>query len=317
MMGRDRRTWRLTARALSICLLLAAFVFVSASLAQVSEPEVDDETCLGCHEDRAATLMNTPHRPASDLESSATGVACASCHEGASEHIEDPSIETIGNPARQSDQTVYMVCENCHTAHRELDNIGFDPHLDFGLNCASCHSIHGGQPGLVVDEQFKFCGECHAALASEWYRTSVHPVADGQVTCISCHDFTGSLQPNFGSGPQENCYSCHPMQAGPFPWPHEATSSYLPQGGGCTSCHMPHGSANDRLLTQPGDGLCTQCHGTPPAHRTAHGGIGEQYMCAECHDAVHGSDYNKNLLDPDLAAKIGGSQPSCWCHGVD
>ncbi len=25
---------------------------------------------------------------------------------------------------------------------------------------------------------------------------------------------------------------------------------------GCVSCHSPHGSSNDRLLKQPGDGLC-------------------------------------------------------------
>ena len=317
-MVRHRSIWHRSVFALLCTLLLGAFTTANLSLAQATDPAVDDETCLGCHEDQAATLRGTPHRLASELEHSKSSVACARCHEGAAKHVDDPSIETIGNPSRQSAQEVSMICQSCHAAHRELDNIGFDPHINLGLNCTSCHSVHGGKAGLVVDEQFNFCGECHVALSSEWNRTSVHPVADGQVTCLSCHDFRGNLQPGTGSGPSENCFSCHPLQAGPFAWTHDAALSYDANGvNGCTSCHAPHGSANDRLLTQPGDGLCTQCHGIPPRHVTTHGGIATQYMCIECHDAVHGSDHNRALLDPDLASKIGGSQPSCWCHGAN
>jgi DmsE family decaheme c-type cytochrome len=299
----------------ALCLLLAVAA-VPLTVAQETAT-VPDEDCLGCHEDQAATLERSPHRLASELSNPKAVVACVSCHSGAAIHIEDPSVENIGNPAKQSTQDVSMTCQTCHVAHRELDNIGFDPHLNVGVNCTSCHTVHSDHAGLLVDERLDFCGQCHVALASEFGRTSTHPVKEGQVTCLSCHSFTGNRQPNFGAGSQENCISCHPLVGGPFPYPHEAASSYYPGGEGCTGCHSPHGSPNDRLLNQTDDGLCNQCHGVPPLHQTFHGGIGTQFACIECHVDVHGSDHNRGLLDQDLGTKIGGQPATCFCHGTN
>ena len=287
------------------------------SLAQDTATPVADEDCLACHETMAGTLSGTPHRLSSEVTSSKVTVACASCHEGASVHVEDPNVENIGNPARQTAQSVNALCETCHRAHRELDNIGFDPHIEIGASCVDCHSVHSKNPGLLVDQQTQFCGKCHQALSSQFGRRSTHPVNEGQVTCLSCHDFTGKKQPALGAGPQETCINCHTAQAGPFPWPHEAASSYYPGGQGCIACHSPHGSANDRLLVRTGDGLCTQCHGVPALHQTQHGGIGSQFACIECHSDVHGSDHNQGLLDPDMGAKIAGTPASCYCHGAN
>jgi DmsE family decaheme c-type cytochrome len=265
----------------------------------------------------ATTLEKSPHRLTAGAESARVTVACVSCHDGASVHVEDPSVDNIGNPTRQSAQSVNTLCENCHRAHRELDNIGFDPHIGTNASCVDCHAVHANNPGLLADGQTNFCGRCHAALTTQFSRTSTHPVNEGQVTCLSCHDFTGKKQPTFGAGSQENCIACHTAQAGPFPWPHQAASSYYANGDGCVACHSPHGSANDRLLTRVDDGLCTQCHGVPALHQTQHGGIGSQFACIECHVDVHGSDHNKALLDPDLGSKIGGTPNSCYCHGAN
>ena len=297
---------------------VCAAVWAAATWCYAQEPAapVADEDCLGCHDTMAKTLAGSPHRLSSEVSDARVNVACVSCHEGASVHVEDPSKENIGNPARQPAQSVNAICETCHRAHRELDNIGFDPHIESGLACVSCHSVHSNPPALV-DQATRFCGKCHAALVTQFGRTSTHPVNEGQVTCLSCHDFTGKRQPNFGAGSQENCLSCHTAQAGPFPWPHEAASSYYPQGGGCVACHSPHGSANDRLLTRSGDGLCTQCHGVPALHRTQHDGIGSQFACIECHSDIHGSDNNQALLDANLGSKIGGTPASCYCHGAN
>jgi DmsE family decaheme c-type cytochrome len=298
-----------------LCCVLA-FAAVPLTVAQETA-SVPDEDCLGCHEDVDATLARSPHRLASELNNPKAEITCVSCHSGAATHVEDPSAENIGNPAKQSAQAVSMTCQTCHVAHLELDNIGFDPHLDLGVNCTDCHSVHSDHPGLLVDEQLDFCGECHIALASEFGRRSTHPVNEGQITCLSCHSFTADLQPNFGAGTAENCVSCHPLVGGPFPYQHDAASSYYPGGEGCTSCHNPHGSPNDRLLTQTGDGLCAQCHGVPPLHQTFHGGVGTQFDCIECHVDVHGSDHNRGLLDADLGTKIGGQPATCFCHGTN
>lgn len=314
-MANMERLWPVA--LLAALALLTVVVAVPLTNAQDVSPDLDDDNCLGCHDEKAATLVNTPHRLSSALTDPKANIACVSCHSGAEVHVDDPTVDNIGNPARQSEQAVNSVCESCHSAHLEMDNFGFDPHQNLGISCADCHSVHGEHPGLLVDDQMDFCGQCHTALASEFSRTSTHPVNEGQVTCLSCHTFTGDKQPNFGAGTAENCTSCHTLVAGPYAWQHDAASSHYPGGEGCIACHSPHGSPNDRLLTKTGDGLCMQCHGVPPLHQTQHAGIGTQFTCMECHVDVHGSDYNQGLLDPDLGSKIGGQPETCFCHGTN
>lgn len=313
-----RQTRRRLTATLTVLACTCFWAISQWSQAQeTTPPDVDDETCLTCHDTMGETLAKSPHRLSSmSADSTHVTIACASCHTGGAAHIEDPNKDNIGHPGRQSAQEVTRLCESCHQGHRELDNIGFDPHLESGVTCVQCHSVHSFEPARV-DQATKFCGKCHQALTSQFGRTSTHPVNEGQVTCLSCHDFTGKKQPALGAGAQETCINCHTAQAGPFPWPHEAASSYYPGGEGCVACHSPHGSANDRLLTRTGDGLCTQCHGVPALHRTQHGGIGTQFACMECHEDVHGSDHNQALLEQDLGAKIGGTPASCYCHGTN
>jgi len=298
-------------------LLVVVALFLPAPAQAQPPATVDDETCLGCHEGMDATLAGSPHALTAARPKPKKPVACANCHWGAAVHIEDPSAANITNPGKADVQKATAVCQACHIAHHEVDNIGFDPHLGGDLTCAACHAVHAGTDGLLKDGNLKFCGDCHVALGAQFTRRSVHPVADGNVTCLSCHDFTGESEPAFGHGPGARCYECHPEQSGPYLYEHQATGSFSPEGAGCTSCHAPHGSANDRLLTQTGDGLCRQCHGIPPLHLTFHGGVGSQYPCLECHTDIHGSYTNKNLLDANLSSRISAGPEGCDCHGVD
>lgn len=276
------------------------------------------EFCLDCHDIDELALPGTAHEPimlAHQIE-----ISCISCHSGAAVHVEDPTVDNIGNPANLKTGEVLGVCTQCHQPHMELDNIGFDVHTSEGLSCLSCHSIHGGQEKLLVDDKLQFCSECHTAVANQFIKTSNHPLLDGAVSCISCHDFTGKLQPAFAHGASANCASCHPMQGGPFLYEHEPTSSFSTEGEGCVACHMPHGSSNDRLLTRPSNNLlCKQCHGTPARHinlPSGHDLTLSSYNCIECHSAVHGSNDNRNFLDPNLGAKVGSGPGSCFCHNV-
>jgi len=168
----------------------------------------------------------------------------------------------------------------------------------------------------LADRDGNFCGKCHVAVVNQFRLVSNHPLTDGNVSCMSCHDFTGSNEPMYGHGGNADCYQCHPQQSGPHLYEHEAGSSFGPEGEGCIACHSPHGSNNDRLLNQPDERLCFQCHGVPPLHRTQHDGIGTQFACMDCHSAVHGSDDNRALLDPQMGTRIGGQAGSCFCHNV-
>lgn len=272
------------------------------------------DMCVDCHEEYATGLKGTAHALAvlpHKLE-----MSCISCHSNAAAHVEDPKIENIGNPASMEKGGVLEVCTQCHQPHLELDNIGFDPHINEGLSCVSCHSVHKGLGGLLLDDKTEFCSHCHTAVMNQFIKTSNHPLTDNAVSCISCHDFIGKLEPAYAHGNSANCASCHPMEGGPFLYEHEATSSFSTEGEGCMACHMPHGSPNERLLTRPGNMLCRQCHGIPAGHVTAHNQEGITFDCMECHSEMHGSNDNKGLLDPNLGAKVGSGSGSCFCHNV-
>ncbi len=303
-------------RRLLVMVLIQCLVLSISPPAFAQDAKPDEETCLMCHEGYGEGLARTSHRLSSDTKNAAVEIGCASCHEGGEVHVDDPSVENITNPAKMTGATVSWTCTRCHQPHTEMDNVGFDPHIGENLACTSCHSIHNGVTGLLMDAQAQFCGKCHVSAVNAFRKRSNHPLTDGNVTCLSCHNFTGRGNPDYGYGTNANCYKCHPEQSGPYLYEHEAGSSFTTEGGGCVACHFPHGSPNERLLNQPDNSLCRQCHVLPPFHATAHNGEGASFGCRECHTGVHGSYSNSHLLDPQLGIKIGGSPGSCFCHNV-
>lgn len=282
----------------TIVIAMTAF----ASPPAASESAIDDETCLGCHDQFEASPGNH-----------AGEVSCASCHTGAAVHADDPSPDNIFIPTGEEAQRSTQLCSGCHNPHPGLDNVGFDPMLDQGYTCTQCHSVHKDVPAVTPDE---FCGKCHVSMTSQFMQRSNHPVTGGTMGCLDCHSSTGQVESSIGHGTAITCENCHADYSGPYLYEHEATSSFSTEGGGCTTCHNAHGSVNDRLLTQSADNLCRQCHGLPPLHRITHEGIGEQYGCIDCHSEIHGSNHNGHLLDPQLGSKLGSGPDGCFCHNV-
>jgi len=300
--------------AVRMSIVLAVFLWWAAPQARAQA--VDSETCLECHDDMAATLRHTAHRLSLEIRKPSTAMECASCHTDAATHVEDPTADNIGNPASQSAERTLAVCGACHQPHAQAGRVGLDPHAGLDLSCTSCHNIHGLDTPSPAAGAAGACGGCHVAVVNQFRLRSNHPLTSGNVACTSCHDFTGKAEPQFGHGGSANCWSCHPEQSSPVLFEHEAGSSFTTEGDGCLACHRPHGSPNDRLLNQPDERLCRQCHGVPPLHRTQHNGIGMATACIECHSAVHGSNDNEAFLDPQLGSKIGGEPASCFCHGT-
>lgn len=308
----------LGARSTRLIIPILLVLLIALAVGWTQDADVDDETCLTCHEGLNEHLKITAHRLSSETEAPTADIACVSCHWGAAEHIEDPSTENIINPDKALIETQLQICAQCHQPHKGLGQVGWDPHAENNIACTECHSIHSGTLALLVENVTTLCGNCHVATSNDFFRNSNHPLTDEVVTCLSCHDFKMEHEPMYGYGISANCYRCHPLQSEPHPYPHEAISSFSVEGeDGCMSCHRPHGSPNDRLLTQTGNNLCLQCHFIPPSHRTAHDGIGVQFQCMECHTAVHGSFVNRFLLDPNLGAELPAGPETCFCHGVD
>lgn len=300
---------------LVIGFTITILIVSSTAWSETTEP-VKDSVCLDCHDGVDQSLADGPHRLGSEYARPKVIVACVSCHAGADAHLNDPGRETITTPAELSGHEAFTTCTQCHLAHVGLDNYGFDVHAVQEMNCSRCHKIHVYDKPLLLDDRAGFCLPCHNEAATGFARRSQHPVMQGNITCLSCHRFLKRLDDRPEYDLVGICRDCHPAQGGPFPYEHEATTGYAVAEGGCTECHNPHGSENDRLLAQPANHLCRQCH-APVGHATAHGGIWASYDCQVCHSDIHGSYVSNLFLDPALAAKLGGNCYDPGCHALN
>ena len=176
--------------------------------------------------------------------------------------------------------------------------------------CESCHgpgSKHvesGGARGTIINPNKSpdTCYQCHLDVRARFNLPFHHPLPEGRVSCGDCHDpHKGSVIK--GGGTQiadlnDTCFQCHTAQRGPFVFEHEAVRE------GCVSCHQPHGSVNQKLLTERNQTLCLKCHfqqqtsgGVILIGDVDHSSFLTRGACwtAGCHEAVHGSQVSSSL----------------------
>jgi predicted CXXCH cytochrome family protein len=185
------------------------------------------------------------------------------------------------------------------------------------FGCESCHGpgskhiAQGGRGGLdkfIINpgKDPQACLQCHLETAAEFRFPQHHPVLEGKMNCVQCHDPHGMdiMKPEGGLAMgrlNETCAQCHREETRPFIYQHPALRE------GCTACHNPHGSINAQLLNEPDSNLCLRCHAQEPgpgaSGRIFIGGrdhtsslpMGACWT-AGCHTAVHGSNIQPQLL---------------------
>ena len=189
-----------------------------------------------------------------------------------------------------------------------------------GLGCESCHgpgSKHvqaGGGKGSIVNpgKSPEACFQCHLDKRGEFSLPHSHPVLAGKMSCTECHDpHKGNAVKGAGASLEnetETCTKCHTAQKGPFVFEHNAMRE------GCTVCHNPHGSVNQKMLVQRDANLCLKCHLEHPI-AAGDGTIvaGENHASfttgtvntsrlnrgtcwsSGCHEGVHGSNINSHI----------------------
>lgn len=207
-------------------------------------------------------------------------------------------------------------CAECH--QEQTDHFGSATHANVTLaegklgstGCEACHgagSIHsktGGGPGTIVNpaKNPETCYQCHLDKRGEFALPYSHGVHTGNMSCGDCHDpHSGKAVAGTGASLEseiESCTKCHTAQKGPFTFKHNAMKE------GCTSCHNPHGSVNQKMLVARDSNLCLSCHletaATPGIilaggedHRTRM--MNGTCWVAGCHEAVHGSHVSPAL----------------------
>lgn len=225
-------------------------------------------------------------------------------------------VKTVTKVAVDAEATFVggQVCLGCHASHAAAFNLTVMGRIFRNPRtaqekggCETCHgagSLHvkaGGGRGVggiisfrkndttrTVADNNAICLSCHDKGDRHYWQGSVHETRN--VACTDCHtvmtrvSVRGQLKTE---REVDTCYQCHKdrrMQA--------QRSSHMPLREGkmtCTSCHNPHGTANDAMLKQVSvNDNCYQCHAEKRGpFLWEHPPVREN--CLNCHEA-HGSN---------------------------
>lgn len=237
--------------------------------------------------------------------------SCASAPRAVFVPPDVPGANFVGNRA----------CMDCHSNY--VRSFAVSPHGRIAFSdapqraesgCESCHgpgSKHvaaGGGRSHIVNpgKNPAACLECHLHTRAEFNLPHHHPVAEGRMNCVQCHDPHGADIMKTAGGlamarVNQTCAACHREQTRPMVFEHEAMRE------GCATCHNPHGSPNRKMLTQADANLCLRCHaqnqgvlagsGTVYIGAVDHTTFLNRANCwaSGCHTAVHGSNVDPRL----------------------
>jgi predicted CXXCH cytochrome family protein len=236
-------------------------------------------------------------------------ISCATMDRHVAPPPEIPGATFTGNAS----------CVDCHANYTRV--FAASPHARLHVEltkmpgnsgCESCHgpgskhiAVGGGRGKFIFNpgRDPQACFNCHLDTHAEFKLPQRHPVIEGKMNCVQCHDPHGADIMKRAGGlamarQNEQCASCHRNQSRRFVFEHEAMRE------GCTTCHAPHGSVNRKLLTQPDANLCLRCHAQTTSGRgeiiigsVPHTTYLKRGTCwtSTCHTAVHGSNVDPHL----------------------
>ena len=273
----ERRKRALAKLAFVICALFGYGAPCADSPAPVLK---GSEACVTCHVAYEGHKAYAYHRD------------CLNCHAPVTERHLVEGGTGVGVPDSGD-------CLGCHeNGSTTYTNWPFSAHGKARVDCRECHGIHRpGAPRQVnqaywkTDEPSRRCLDCHLDVAARINMASHHPVQEGALSCISCHDPHGSEKLALWQR-NERCFECHQAIRGPKMFEH------APVAEDCMICHNPHGSPNAGLLEIAQPIQCLQCHPLAAVHKQTGSGRltgGQLRYCTACHAAVHGSHVDAKL----------------------
>jgi len=306
----NRCRWLRTAAAtlgiVAASLALAIGFATDRVGAETSAPPADaylgtDACTKTCHKQERKQFLADVH---SKSDRSAPGhlKGCEACHGPAKAHKEavdaDDEDLKMQSPAKASGAPLTRTCAPCHSKTVNVVRFESTAHAGEGIGCRDCHAVHQDKP---TDHKLKqraneLCLSCHKVQNAEFRANAHHPLFEGRIDCVDCHDPHGGAEPAMIKQDLDRlCTSCHPEKRGPFLYEHGPNVDQMEDG--CLTCHKPHGSALDKLAKLSGRGLCVQCHTdivTDGSHRDPR----RAGTCWQngCHARIHGSQNHPLFL---------------------
>lgn len=214
----------------------------------------DGGTCESCHGPRSKH-MDDPDLSFAITDTTQQSAVCQQCHEGgprfawkASAHqAADVSctschvvMEKRSPKALLSESTATETCASCHEDIKgDLNKMSHHPIKEGSVDCASCHNVHGANPGMLIKPTLNdTCVSCHTEKRGPFVWEH-GPVRED---CATCHVPHGSNQKSLLTAKDPFlCLTCH-SYGGHINLPRYNRVSN-PYGSGCTNCHITtHGS---------------------------------------------------------------------------
>ena len=209
------------------------------------DPKGDNSTrptgplCDGCH----SVNYNIDTKQPSEWN-----VGCEMCHGAGSDHVKNPKLFNILNPARQDYVHANDTCIQCHSQGRPLVDPIKGQHYDWavgyhaGLTLADFWKLEDHKLGETSFTHFPD-GTAHKnrMQGNDFVQSLMYTRG---VTCFSCHDPHGTDNDALLRKPASQiCMSCHGpnTQNGPHAVSIEAHTHHKPDSPGsqCVACHMP------------------------------------------------------------------------------
>jgi predicted CXXCH cytochrome family protein len=266
---------------------------------------VGAETCSNCHDVVSKDFGHAFHAQ--------QGVECEDCHGFGSLHVDGGGdVNKIVAFSKRSPDEANGVCLSCHARDEKTRHWISGSHAVNHLRCTDCHQIHatalkaasadranfdqatrGAQSVASVSpetnaiirpmwETNESCLKCHPTENAQLSMPYHHPLREGKMGCVDCHDPHGGPDGRNLKTANVNqlCLTCHAQYRGPYAYQHPPVTE------NCLTCHLVHGSPNTNLLTISEPALCLQCHAGH--HNGASLPLADR--CTNCHGSIHGTD---------------------------
>ena len=266
---------------------------------------VGTDTCVQCHGEVTSNFRHAFH--------ALQGVECEDCHGPGSLHVNGSGdVTKIIRFSTRPPDAANGVCLSCHAQDENARHWSGGSHAANHLRCTDCHEVHVRARRAANENRISFdtatrgafvaaavspetnvilrprsatndaCLKCHQTEGAQLSMPYHHPLREGKMSCVDCHDPHGGPAGNNlrTANVNELCLSCHAQYRGPFAYQHPPVTE------NCMNCHTAHGSPNTNLLNISEPALCLQCHAGH--HNGASLPLADR--CTNCHGSIHGTD---------------------------